>query len=91
MSRFRTFTSSPSPRTALVQGVVDAAERPPLVVTWHDTPTTYIACADDKALPVALARRFAARSDSTETWPTSHSPCLSNPTRVADLIHQRRL
>ncbi|TDD63223.1 alpha/beta hydrolase [Kribbella antibiotica] len=63
----------------------------PAKVTWHDTPTTYVVCSNDKTVSAALAERFAARCTTTETWPTSHSPFLSQPEKVAEFIHQRRV
>lgn len=62
----------------------------PTHVTWHDTPTIYIAGSEDQAVPAALTKRFAARCTTSETWPTSHSPYLSQPTEVADLIARVR-
>ncbi|MFF1822951.1 alpha/beta fold hydrolase [Kribbella sp. NPDC058245] len=62
----------------------------PTRVTWHTAPTTYVVGSEDLATPALLIQRFAARCTTVETWPTSHSPYLSRPTEVADLI-QRHL
>ena len=37
-------------------------------------------------LPVALQRSNAARIGNSIDWPTSHSPFLSRPELVADLL-----
>jgi pimeloyl-ACP methyl ester carboxylesterase len=64
---------------AALGGEVDAA-------AWHDKPATYVVCTEDRALPVALQRSNAARIGEWVDWPTSHSPFLSRPDLVADLI-----
>jgi hypothetical protein len=43
-------------------------------------------CADDRALPVPLQRSNAARIGDSVDWPTSHSPFLSRPDLVAELL-----
>jgi pimeloyl-ACP methyl ester carboxylesterase len=62
-----------------IRGYVDAA-------AWRDKPATYVVCTDDRALPVALQRSNAARIGESVDWPTSHSPFLSRPELVADLL-----
>ena len=68
----------PQSLTALA-GSVDAA-------AWREKPATYVVCADDRALPVPLQRSNAARIGDSVDWPTSHSPFLSRPDLVADLL-----
>lgn len=58
----------------------------PTPVSWHDTPSIYIAGRDDHTIPAPLISRFAARCSMSETWETGHSPYLSQPTAVADLV-----
>ena len=53
---------------------------------WHDKPATYVVSTDDHALPVALQRSNASRIGESIDWPTSHSPFLSRPELVADLL-----
>jgi hypothetical protein len=43
-------------------------------------------CAPDHAVPVPLQRSNAARIGESVDWPTSHSPFLSRPELVADLL-----
>ncbi|MYV99975.1 alpha/beta hydrolase [Streptomyces sp. SID3343] len=62
----------------------------PSHVSWRDTPSVYVAGRDDRAIAAPLVSRFAARCSASETWETSHSPYLSRPTAVADLIHRQR-
>jgi pimeloyl-ACP methyl ester carboxylesterase len=61
---------------------------------WGALPRTYVACENDFALRPALQRRFVAEADTA--WPdnptrvvelpASHSPFLSMPDRVAEII-----
>jgi len=68
----------PQPLTAL-RGKVNAA-------AWREKPATYVVCTDDRALPMPLQRSNAARIGGSIDWPTSHSPFLSRPELVADLL-----
>lgn len=56
-------------------------------IGWREKPTTYVVCTDDRTIAPSLQRVFAERmgSDLVE-WPTSHSPMLSQPQLVADLL-----
>jgi pimeloyl-ACP methyl ester carboxylesterase len=56
------------------------------VAAWREKPATYVVCTEDHALPVALQRSIAARIGESIDWPTSHSPFLSRPDLVADLL-----
>lgn len=63
--------------------------QPPAAVAWRSRPCTYVVCGADRAVPPALQRRFAARlpDASLVEWPdASHSPFLSRPGEVADLL-----
>ena len=64
---------------AALQGKVEGA-------AWREKPATYAICTDDRALPVALQESNAARIGNSVEWPTSHSPFLSRPDLVADLL-----
>jgi pimeloyl-ACP methyl ester carboxylesterase len=67
------------------QPMVTLADEP-LAVAWRERPSTYVVCTDDRAIPEALQRVMAKRSTNVVEWPTSHSPFLSAPDRVADLL-----
>lgn len=64
---------------AELQGVATQA-------AWQDVPSTYAICTEDRAVGVGLQRVLAARCTHTIEWPTSHSPFLSRPELVADLL-----
>ena len=53
---------------------------------WREKPSTYVVCTDDRALPLALQRSCAARVDRVVDIPASHSPFLSRPADVAQII-----
>jgi pimeloyl-ACP methyl ester carboxylesterase len=58
----------------------------PRAIAWRDKPATYVVCSDDRGLPAALQRSAAKRCATSVEWPTSHSPFLSRPDLVAELL-----
>lgn len=58
----------------------------PVRATWRDSDCTYVTAQDDRALPPALVPRFAARCTRSTTLATSHSPQVSRPDLVAELV-----
>jgi pimeloyl-ACP methyl ester carboxylesterase len=62
---------------------------PPRVAAWRTTPTTYVVCGADRAVPPSLQRRMAERIPDVALveWPdASHSPFLSRPGDVTALL-----
>ncbi|MDX2377209.1 alpha/beta fold hydrolase [Microbacterium sp. LRZ72] len=58
-------------------------------VAWRDKPTTYIITEQDAIFPPVAQEALAARSESTPVrLDTSHSPFLSQPEAVADIIER---
>jgi pimeloyl-ACP methyl ester carboxylesterase len=57
----------------------------PTALAWRERPSTYVVCTDDLGVHPDLQRVMAKRCTNTVEWPTSHSPFLSAPDRVADL------
>ncbi|MER5450366.1 alpha/beta fold hydrolase [Streptomyces sp. NPDC002764] len=62
---------------------------------WGSVPRTYITCSKDMALRPALQRKFISDTDAFPGNPTSvveldasHSPFLSMPRQVADVVGQ---
>jgi pimeloyl-ACP methyl ester carboxylesterase len=47
------------------------------------TPTTYLLCQNDHALPVSMQESFRARADAVERLDSGHSPFLSQPRTLA--------
>ena len=58
----------------------------PSRVCWRDVASTYVVCADDQAVDPELQRRFATRASGQMEWASSHSPFLSHPEKVVDLL-----
>ncbi len=58
----------------------------PTAVAWRERPSTYVVCTDDEGVHPELQRAMARRCTATVEWPTSHSPFLSAPDRVAELL-----
>jgi pimeloyl-ACP methyl ester carboxylesterase len=55
---------------------------------WREKPATYVVCTDDRGVPVALQRSAAARIGNSVDIAASHSPFLSRPDEVAQLLVQ---
>lgn len=68
----------PMSRAAFRESVVAAA--------WRTVPNTYVVCEYDRALPVELQNLFAARATRVERLRTGHSPFLSRPAELTQLI-----
>jgi pimeloyl-ACP methyl ester carboxylesterase len=59
----------------------------PATQSWRAVPTTYAVCTDDQVVHPMLQRHLAKRAGGTVAeWPTSHSPFLSRPDLVIDLL-----
>jgi pimeloyl-ACP methyl ester carboxylesterase len=61
----------------------------PATVAWRSVPSTYVVCAQDRALVPPLQRAMAARATTTEEWPVGHSPAAACPREIADLVELR--
>jgi pimeloyl-ACP methyl ester carboxylesterase len=61
----------------------------PEAVAWRHRPSTYAVCGRDNIVHPELQRILARRADSVVEWPTGHSPFLSRPELVADLLVER--
>jgi pimeloyl-ACP methyl ester carboxylesterase len=68
----------PQPAASFQQTIDSAA--------WRSVPSTYVVCTDDRAIPPRLQRAFAQRATETVVFPTSHSPFLSRPDLLVDLL-----
>ncbi len=67
------------------QGIASFVQ-PVQSVAWRDVPSTYVICDRDNAIPVPAQEAMAARADTTHRLQTDHSPFLSDPDAVAELI-----
>jgi pimeloyl-ACP methyl ester carboxylesterase len=53
---------------------------------WRHLPSTYVRCTEDRTAPEAFFIEMAARATYALELPASHSPFLSMPDRVADIL-----
>lgn len=50
--------------------------------------TTHVVCEQDRAVPLDAQEAMASRADRVERLPSSHSPMLSMPGRLAELLER---
>jgi pimeloyl-ACP methyl ester carboxylesterase len=63
---------------------------PVAAAAWREIDATYVVCAQDGALPPELQREvFAPRAAEVVELDRSHSPFLSDPRTLADLLAER--
>jgi pimeloyl-ACP methyl ester carboxylesterase len=53
---------------------------------WKTVASTYVVCTDDQAIRPEVQRFFAGRCTNTVELTASHSPMLSMPGRVAEIL-----
>ncbi|KAJ5726193.1 uncharacterized protein N7483_007550 [Penicillium malachiteum] len=56
---------------------------------WQEIPCAYIICEEDRALPPSFQELFASKMggpENTYRLPSSHSPFLSMPDRLVDVL-----
>jgi len=76
------------------RGALDKTARQSLAVlgasvqaaAWHQVPSTYLVCAEDRGTPADLQREFAARAGNVVELDSGHHPFLSQPAAVRDLV-----
>ncbi len=55
-------------------------------VAWHATPSTYVTCTQDQAIPYTAQVAMSARAGTVHTLESSHSPFASHPAELAAII-----
>ncbi|WP_433278317.1 alpha/beta fold hydrolase [Pseudonocardia xinjiangensis] len=63
-----------------------ATTQPLTEVAWKEIPSTYILCESDDAVPPFVQELFAKRTEKVLRSNTSHSPFLSQPAALAQMI-----
>ena len=53
---------------------------------WRELPSTYVLCEQDRAITPQAQERLAARCRDVVRMPTSHSPMLSRPELLVELL-----
>ncbi|WP_326558544.1 alpha/beta fold hydrolase [Micromonospora sp. NBC_01796] len=92
------------PRTTLYQdvesGIADemvprlghqalaSATQPVSRAGWREIASTYIICAQDAAFPLAGQETLAQRCESVLRLDSGHSPFLSQPAKLAELLRE---
>ncbi|MFI8899905.1 alpha/beta hydrolase [Streptomyces virginiae] len=54
--------------------------------SWKTTPSTYVICAQDRAIDPGLQRTMAARCTDVREWQTGHSPFVGQPDLIVELL-----
>lgn len=63
-------------------------EQSPTAIAWTDIPSTYVLTGQDHATPTVVQRELSKRAGTVHELPdSSHSPFLSQPKRIADVIN----
>ena len=70
----------------LVRQTLAVTQQTIRAAAWHDLPTTYVVCTEDKGTPAAAQREFSRRADKAIEVAAGHHPFLSQPQTVADII-----
>ena len=70
----------------LVRQSLAVLQQPVRAAAWHDVPTTYVVCTDDRGTPAAAQREFARRAGKVVEVAAGHHPFLSRPRVVADIV-----
>ena len=55
-------------------------------VAWRDIPSTYVICDLDNAIPVPAQEMLSGRAGAVQRLEASHSPFLSQPDAVVEII-----
>ncbi|MER7944414.1 alpha/beta hydrolase [Streptomyces sp. NPDC094458] len=70
----------------LVPQSLKSFSEPLTAVAWKTVPSSYIVCEQDEILPPAFQEAMSARSERSYRLPSGHSPFLSMPAELAELI-----
>jgi pimeloyl-ACP methyl ester carboxylesterase len=70
----------------LTRQPLEALGQPVTRAAWRGKPSRYAICAKDDAVHPALQRLLARRCTDSIVWPTGHSPFLSRPDLVVELL-----
>ncbi|MFE2541667.1 alpha/beta fold hydrolase [Actinacidiphila glaucinigra] len=70
----------------LVLQTVKSFSEPLTTVAWQTVPSVFVICDEDRAIDPGFQEQMAARAERSYHLPASHSPFLSMPARLAELI-----
>jgi pimeloyl-ACP methyl ester carboxylesterase len=63
-----------------------AFSQPVRAAAWRSMPSTYIVCAEDRAIPKEAQRANAEKASAISELETGHHPFLSNPAALAEAL-----
>ncbi|MEU0472048.1 alpha/beta hydrolase [Streptomyces olivaceus] len=72
--------------TLLVRQTLAVTHQPVRAAAWHELPTTYVVCTEDRGTPAAAQRAFSRRADEVIEVKAGHHPFLSQPQTVAGVV-----
>ena len=61
---------------------------PPVSPAWQVLPSTYVVCTDDRILSLSAQEQMAANADSTIRIDSDHSPFLSCPSLLGEVLSE---
>jgi pimeloyl-ACP methyl ester carboxylesterase len=67
-------------------GVIQDSDATLPPAAWKQIESTYVVCSDDQTIAPESQRKMATKAQHVVEWDTSHSPMLSRPELVADLL-----
>ena len=70
----------------LTRQSVAAIATPQSAPAWRTVPSTYVICDEDRAVPPPAQEAMSARAGTVHRLPSSHSPFLSRPAEVAEVV-----
>jgi pimeloyl-ACP methyl ester carboxylesterase len=56
--------------------------------SWKHAPSTYVVCAQDRAIDPGLQRKMASRCTDVREWQTGHSPFIGQPDLIIELLRE---
>jgi len=65
---------------------VAAIATPQSAAAWQALPSTYVVCEQDRAVPPPAQEAMSARAGTVHRVASSHSPFLSRPDEVAEVV-----
>jgi pimeloyl-ACP methyl ester carboxylesterase len=67
-------------------GVIQESDEPPPPAAWKHIESTYVVCSQDQTIAPESQRKMAEQANHVVELDASHSPMLSQPDVVADLL-----
>jgi len=66
--------------------LIDSFKQPLRAAAWRSTPSTYVICDQDNAIPVFAQEHMSQRAGDVRRISASHSPFLSRPDEVVEIV-----